>query len=101
MTTIVNLYKSEYDVYIGRDPRYGDTKWGNPFKDPLMPLHEKLQKYEEYVTNSQHLMDSLGELKGKKLGCTCKPKPCHGDVLVKLTNQKFGGEPVDSEFFAY
>ena len=27
------------------------------------------------------------ELKGKTLGCFCKPKSCHGDVLVELANE--------------
>jgi len=31
-------------------------------------------------------MASLHELKGKRLGCFCKPKLCHGDVLVELIN---------------
>jgi hypothetical protein len=26
----------------------------------------------------------LHELKGKKLGCWCKPQACHGDILTKL-----------------
>ncbi len=25
----------------------------------------------------------LRGLSGKKLGCCCKPKPCHGDIIVK------------------
>ena len=35
-------------------------------------------------------MNSLHELKGKQLGCWCKPGVCHGDVLVKLYNEKYG-----------
>jgi hypothetical protein len=33
-------------------------------------------------------MQSLDELEGKTLGCFCKPKPCHGDVLLELLSQK-------------
>ena len=29
-------------------------------------------------------IDDLLSLDGKRLGCYCKPKPCHGDVLVEL-----------------
>ena len=25
------------------------------------------------------------ELKGKILGCWCKPLPCHGDIIIKIT----------------
>lgn len=39
-----------------------------------------------------YLMKSLPELKGKTLGCWCKPYPCHGDVLVELLNELEGGE---------
>ena len=31
-------------------------------------------------------MDSLLELKGKTLGCWCKPEDCHGDILVYELN---------------
>ena len=29
-------------------------------------------------------INDLHELKGKTLGCFCKPQPCHGDILIKL-----------------
>ena len=79
MTKVVNKYKHIYDVYIGRG-----SKWGNPFvigKDGTR--EEVINKYEKYLLNSPELLNSLHELKGKTLGCFCKPKACHGDVLVK------------------
>ena len=33
----------------------------------------------------------LSELKGKRLGCWCKPAPCHGDVLVELIEEMESG----------
>jgi Domain of unknown function (DUF4326) len=27
------------------------------------------------------------ELKGKKLGCWCKPNACHGNVLIELADE--------------
>jgi predicted RNA methylase len=32
-------------------------------------------------------MAALPELVGKRLGCHCKPLPCHGDVLIKLLEE--------------
>ena len=29
-------------------------------------------------------VNSLDELKDKRLGCFCKPKSCHGDILIEL-----------------
>lgn len=81
---VVNLNQEPYDVYIGRP-----SKWGNPYvigKDGTRS--EVIAKYREYVMNNPELMESLVELRGKILGCYCKPKACHGDVLVELCSYK-------------
>lgn len=79
-TTVVHCKKVVCDVYIGRP-----SKWGNPFsvgKDGTR--EEVIGKYREWVVTQPHLMDSLESLRGKVLGCWCKPLACHGDVLVEL-----------------
>lgn len=35
----------------------------------------------------RHLLKDLHELKGKTLGCFCKPLSCHGDILVRLADE--------------
>jgi hypothetical protein len=79
MTTVVKV-SEPYDVYIGRP-----SQWGNPFK---IGVHgnraDVLSKYWAWIQTKPQLMRRLGELKGKRLGCYCKPLPCHGDVLVQL-----------------
>ena len=92
-TRIVNLNKEPYDIYIGRG-----SKWGNPFttiknKETLAieivdTSEEALSKYKEHILSTPELYDSLCELEGKTLGCFCKPKPCHGDILLELISQK-------------
>lgn len=82
-TKVVNKYKEPYDVYIGRG-----SKWGNPY--PITANQDRktvIQAYKKYLLNSPELLKDLHELKGKTLGCFCKPKPCHGDVLIELINQ--------------
>jgi len=37
-------------------------------------------------------MSQLMELDGMVLGCWCRPKACHGDVLVELIDQVKSGE---------
>lgn len=74
-------------LYIGRNmtfyvPGAVKSKWHNPFKG-----EGACQKFEAYVRNG-FLYDDLEELQGKVLGCWCHPDPCHGDVLVKLLNEK-------------
>ena len=43
--------------------------------------------YTEYIMNKPELLKLIPkELKGKRLGCWCKPLPCHGDVLAELAD---------------
>ena len=80
MTNVVNWKKADYDIYIGRP-----SKWANPFyigKDGSRK--DVIEKYRQHVLVNSDLLNSLHELKDKTLGCWCKPKPCHGDVLVEL-----------------
>ena len=51
-------------------------------------------RYEEYIRarlrEEPELVVQLRALQGKRLGCWCKPKACHGDVLVKLLHEELG-----------
>ena len=87
-TTVVNIYKwkGEY-VYIGRGSPYG-----NPFvigKDGTR--EEVIEKYRVYLSkkleNPEFLMMVL-RLRGKTLGCFCKPKECHGDVIKEFLDNE-------------
>jgi hypothetical protein len=88
VTQVVHCKKSEYDVYIGRP-----SKWGNPFfLDSEDSREEVIQKYRNWIVTQEHLMSDLKNLRGKRLGCWCAPKACHGDVLVELINDGYGQE---------
>jgi len=83
MTRVVHCQKESYDILIDRR-----TKWGNPFilgRDG--DRKRVIGKYCEWITMNKELMADLHELEGKVLGCWCKPKDCHGDVLVELVNK--------------
>ena len=80
---VVNLRDELYDVYIGRG-----SIWGNPFmigKDG--DRDEVIKKYKDRILKKPELLKRLPELKGKVLGCYCKPLACHGDVLVELLEE--------------
>lgn len=80
---VVHCRREPYDVYIGRP-----SMWGNPFVIGVDGDREEvIRKYEEYVRNEPTMINALPDLKGKILGCWCYPKPCHGDVLVKLVKE--------------
>ncbi len=86
VTKVVNINKDHYDILIDRT-----TIWGNPWshrggtkaKYVVSTREEAIKKYEEYLMNCPMLLKLLPNLKGKTLGCHCKPKSCHGDILVK------------------
>lgn len=40
------------------------------------------------IRNNKKLLMCLNELKGHDLVCFCKPKLCHGDILVKLLEER-------------
>lgn len=80
-TLVVNSRKEPYDVYIGRP-----SKWGNPFSLKRMTRDEVIARYREWIKYHPELLADLHELKGKRLGCFCKPSACHGDVLAELAD---------------
>jgi hypothetical protein len=100
-TTVVHV-KDGSDVYIGRPaPRYGlpGSIWGNPYKigdrvkDHPVSREEAIARYETRIRrklagpNRDWWRLELEKLRGKRLGCWCNPKPCHGHVLVKLLGE--------------
>lgn len=108
-TIAVNIYKEKCDIYCGRgrgsknDPRncrVGENGWlGNPISIgktcPVCNLVHNdgggtLSCYEVYLR--KRLMNDkfnleFKKIKGKKLGCFCKPKPCHVDIIIKVLNE--------------
>jgi hypothetical protein len=100
-TTVVNRTKVKgvaphFDVYIGRadDPRFkrwAASEWNNPF--PLRKGATEaeraavIERFRAYLlTERPDLVARLPELRGRVLGCWCKPLACHGDVLAELAD---------------
>ena len=82
-TRIVNSRKEKYDIYIGRP-----SKWGNPFVIGVDGNREEvIEQYRSWILEQPKLLADIYELKDKTLGCFCKPKACHGDVLVELADR--------------
>jgi hypothetical protein len=78
------------------------TKWGNPcFAKPPLDQEYARHAYFNWVTGCLISRDLYGPppsisdiqtaLRGKNLGCWCKPgTPCHADVLLALANGEGG-----------
>ncbi len=81
------LTKSKY-VYIGRRVAFTPfkkSKWFNPFSIKQYGRKKSIKMYKDYILKSD-LLNQLPELKDKILCCWCKPKACHGDILIQLNN---------------
>lgn len=88
MTRVVNLRGSNPGETTRIDRL---TKYGNPFK---VGVHGDrgtcLGLYRTYIRWVLANIDSdfLEPLRGRVLGCWCKPLPCHGDVIVELLDRR-------------
>jgi len=105
-TTVVNLTIESCDEYIGRGIEYhthmnadgikpGEEGWlGNPHPigwcDICSEYHTRDECIEKFkqdfykkIKSDPEFKKSVLLLKGKRLGCYCKPKNCHGDIIKK------------------
>lgn len=84
MNFVVHMKRDRYDVYIGRP-----TIWGNKFEIGKDGTREEvLAKYEAWLQERPSFIAMVKrDLRGKVLGCWCKPKACHGDILARIANE--------------
>lgn len=95
ITRVINIKKetqfgskkstNKYE-YIGRG-----SYWGNPHS-----MYENGDSREEVIRKFKYDFDNemfpnkkkseVYKLAGKRLGCFCKPKACHGDILADFLN---------------
>lgn len=89
-TTVVHCRKEPFDIYIGRP-----GKWGNPFSHlpnsaaqfRVATRDDAVKAFRKWILTQSELLKDVVKLKGQVLGCWCKPKSCHGDVLAELANE--------------
>lgn len=88
ITKVSNKDQGEsYDVYIGRG-----TLWGNPYQMGKEGTREEVIAKFAYDFEKRFLKlpdkfdENIEKLRGKTLGCHCKPAACHGDVIANYLN---------------
>lgn len=92
ITKVVNIDKGgKHDIYIGRG-----SPWGNPYAIGFEgdERDDVIRKYK-YDFDRGFLKSSKEDalkLKGKVLGCHCKPMACHGDVIAEYLNSLDDGK---------
>ena len=93
-TKVVNLHNEPFDVYIGRAGKGQDGYFGNRhpigycYQMQCLCQHDRKSAIEAYKKDFLYAIEHDGtfllrvlELRGKRLGCFCKPLACHGDVI--------------------
>jgi hypothetical protein len=112
--SIINLHRrkpprTDY-VYIGRPrrkPERGEQEmhWGNPFTHMKVEgclvqatREEAVAAYRDWLAGRgwmhveperrRWILENLHTLRGRTLGCFCKPLACHGDVLVAMLEER-------------
>lgn len=82
---VVNMrkrYNEVWDVEIDRR-----SIFGNPYKGEVYGREECIRLHREYFKKRMRedpgFRKAVNGLQGKVLGCWCKPKGCHGDVIVE------------------
>ncbi|QFR56181.1 hypothetical protein CPT_Muldoon_230 [Serratia phage Muldoon] len=85
---VVNKYKSDFDVNIQRG-----TMWGNYVGKNCDSREEAIAAFKkEFISkikSGEINRSHLETLNGMRLGCTCKPKACHGDIIALVVNRLF------------
>lgn len=94
ITFVSNKDRGEhFDEYCGRG-----TLWGNPYAIGTDgDRDEVIRKFKydfdrDFLREGAQFKEKLKALRGKTLGCHCKPYACHGDVLAKYLNELDDGE---------
>lgn len=99
-TKVVNIKQEQCEVYIGRSSK-DELHFGNPFSHKSTDLAYKVNTLEDSIQEfvnwlqdddtdieperRKWILENIPNLKGKRLGCFCKPSVCHGDILAALT----------------
>ncbi len=75
------------------------SPFANPFKiEEGVTREDVIAKYKDWLLSQPELVNRAKlELRGKTLGCWCKPEACHGDILAEIANSKV--EPVAKLFY--
>lgn len=101
LVEVVNLREEKYHVYIGRHRgkhmlsdgiSIGSRGWlGNPFTlrehSRSASIRNFREAFMEKIQKKYRFRKAVLNIRGK-LGCYCKPKACHGDVIAEYINKE-------------
>jgi hypothetical protein len=87
MTTASNAPKSR-PLHPEKIGALSASIWSHAASESRTFYSVTFKKYRDWIAIRPELLAQLSELRGKTLGCYCKPEACHGDVLADLADKK-------------
>jgi hypothetical protein len=94
---VVNINSEPFDVYGGRAGNGYDGWLGNPFRvfAGKLTREKSISLYRSYfarrIEQSPGFRKRVLALRGKRVGCFCKPLACHLDVVAEWVNAQEEG----------
>ena len=95
-TLVEWLAASPNHVYCGRRVHHVLGTFDSPFRNDVPGVTHMSQdaaifafeqRFRQKLSQNPELIEKLVGLRDKTLGCWCKPKACHCDVLLKLADE--------------
>ena len=88
----VGWEKNPKYAYIGRSGKGIRGKFGNPYEKNCEG--DAIELYEKYlskkINSDEKFLADFSTLRNKILVCFCKPKRCHGDIIIKYLEKLYG-----------
>jgi hypothetical protein len=86
-------------IYVGRGTRYGNPfGWGGTgsYEIGVENREQALAGYLAWLDGRitvpgrvpPNRAEIQAELRGRMLGCWCKPRQCHADILARIANEE-------------
>lgn len=82
-TRVVHINKDEYDVLIDRSTEFGNPYWKGTRSQNVRNFGTY---FHQRLRTDPAFRKRVEALAGQTLGCWCKPKACHGDVIAEYLN---------------
>jgi len=88
-TTVCNIYREPFDVYVGRAGKGQKGTFGNPFRSSNRD--DDIARFKDYffarIEKDPDFKKQVHELRNKRLGCFCVPfQKCHASIIADYLN---------------
>ena len=91
-TQVVNMRYDDYEIYMGREGKGQDGYFGNShvigYCRICRTVHDRVsciaafkKDFNVRIVNDPEYRERVLKLRGRRLGCFCKPLACHADVI--------------------